>query len=448
MTALRWTTAVRRWRSVLVLAVLGALLGLAVGAVVGASWPRSYVAHARVMMATPEWNDSTATAGGDGDQTATTYGDQFTQQRMPTYQELVGAARVLNPAASDVGLTPEQLGAQISSRLVPDTVLLEVTARDADPQRAADEANAVARRLVEVIADLERSTPNAVSPIQPVLVNGATAAARASSPHLVAVFASGAALGLVAALTVEVVRRRGRTGVVFGDDGPQLGGLPVFGVLGLDDDADAECRARLVNELARAAADPVAGVLALIPVDSAVDARTAAHALAAALAGTGRRVCVIVDGQDREREERALAPGTVTEHGAGPEAARNASYYGSETFRRHLRDAAHTYDDVLVCTRPVGSGASALDVGRAASATVLLSTPHCRTAELTAAQTDLAHCGIEPLGVLVVDQAGHDGAGQDGAGQDGAGNDTAGPARAHRKDRDARPLEERKVQWN
>lgn len=412
MTFSHWRMRVRRWRPIVALAVLGALLGLAAGAVVSAAWPRTYVAQARVMMATPEWNDSTATAGGGGDQTATTYGDQFTQQRMPTYQELVGTARVLTPAAADVGLTPERLGARISSRLVPDTVLLEVTARETNPQRAADEANAVARRLVESIEDLERSTPNAVSPIQPVLVNGATAPARASSPHIGAVLASGAALGLALALTVEVVRRRGRARLDFADGGPRLGGLPVLGVLGLDEDADAECRARV----ARDRGESTVRVLALVPVDSGPDATTAASRLAAAFADIGSRVCVIDDA----------------------ESARTPGYYGSAVFRSRLRAAADDYDEVLVATRPVGRGASALDVGRAASATLLLAAPDCADAELTAAQADLAACGIEPLGVLLVERAARRGGGDDGI----------AAVRAGPPGRNAEQHEKREATWN
>lgn len=402
-----WQRRKGRWRSIARAVLLGVAAGLAVGALFAAIWPRTYAASARVMIATPEWNDSTASASAE--QLATTYGDQFTQQRMPTYLELATTARVLTPAAQDVGMSAPELGSRVSVRLIPDTVLVEVTARDGDPQSAADQANAVARRLADTIRELERSTPSAVSPVQPVLVNGATAAAKATSPNVLALLASGAGIGAAIGVSYCAVRRRGQTVISSGPEGLRMGALPVLGVLGVAAEFDAECRARVAGALDARPRLGSADTLTVVPVDAECDVQAAVESLGAAFARTGCRVGV-VDVTGRGAQHRGVREvaggGTVTTLGDEERTAEVPDYLASAAFRERLRAADEQFDCVLIVTQPAGQGASPLDASRLTTATVLATGPACAAADLAAAQTDLAHCGVEVLGVLLVDKGG------------------------------------------
>lgn len=191
-------------RSKFLIMVVWALTGAAVAGALNLLLPVSYEASARILIATPYWNDSTALAdpntGGGG---LKAYGDEFTQQRMVSYQRLVTTPMVADAVAQrlQLGESGTELAKKLSGHIVPDTVVIQVRAQDSSPVRAAAIADAAAQRTIEVIKDLERPPYTTVSPIQPVLTEPASVPNRPLSPRTLLNIVSGAVVGLLIGLT-------------------------------------------------------------------------------------------------------------------------------------------------------------------------------------------------------------------------------------------------------
>jgi len=205
-----------RWALILT----GVLVGMSLGAVVSMIQPVTYAATARIFIATPVWNDmigdGSAASGSDaaiasltGGDTKTSYGNQFTQQRMPTYLALLTTPAVLGPAAAKLETTEADLGSRVTGRLVPETVMLDITVTSGSAARAADEANATAAGYIDVLKSLESPTSvtAAASPVQPVVVAGASAPGSASAPNVLVDVAVGGTLGMLAAVAIAVSSR-------------------------------------------------------------------------------------------------------------------------------------------------------------------------------------------------------------------------------------------------
>ncbi|MDF0531090.1 hypothetical protein P0W64_01485 [Tsukamurella sp. 8F] len=409
-----------------------AAAGAAVGGVATALWPPRYDATTRVMLATPEWNDSSAVPSAQAASSASSYGDEFTQQRMATYLELATSTTVLGPAASTVGLSgAPALSGAVTVRLVPDTVMLDVRAEDGDPQRAADIANAVARRFAAVVRDVERPTADAIAPVQPVVVTPATAAARAVSPDPAVLLTTGAAIGAAAGLTIAVSRRRGLaarwaggTQVVetSGAELPVLGSVPgdtpvVFDacpvVLGDAAQAVRATRAKVLT----AAREHGAHVLAVTAPTADVSASGAAALLAAAVSETARSAAVIDasglvaswGGEELSAAGGAHADlelgccGRVGAYRVPPADAGRIAVGGAEV-GAVIERAARRFDLVLVVTEPWDSGPGAVDVLAHAQAHVLVAVADTDPRDLDAAATGLAADHATLLGVVIADR--------------------------------------------
>ena len=153
------------------------LLGAAVAGGINLLLPVVYEASAKVLIAAPYWNDSTALADPNfGGGKTLAYGDEFTQKRMASYVRLVTTPLVTHRVADRLrlGESGEDLARKLSGHSVPDTVVLEVRAQDASPVRAASIADAAARQTIDVIKEVERPPLSVVSPVQPVLTEPAS----------------------------------------------------------------------------------------------------------------------------------------------------------------------------------------------------------------------------------------------------------------------------------
>jgi tyrosine-protein kinase len=287
------------------------LLGAAAAGGINMLLPVAYEATAKILIATPYWNDSTAIAdpnfGGDKtfwwDKTLAV-GDEFTGRRLPSYARLVTTPLVTEPVAERMGLgedAGEYLAKKVRGHVVPETMLLEVSAQDVSPVRAASIADAAARQTISVIKAVERPPYVVVSPVQPVLTVPAAVPSRPISPRTLQNITCGAIIGFLLGLTyvaAYVGARESRRLVRFRGDGAppaELGG--VLGVLMADDDLPAG----EVNNDARLLRLEVdhrltqAGVQSLVMTSPLATTATvnAAALLATALAEAGSRTVVV-----------------------------------------------------------------------------------------------------------------------------------------------------------
>ena len=180
------------------------LLGAAVAGGINMLLPVVYEASAKVLIVAPYWNDVTALADpnfGGGQELA--YGDEFTQKRMASYVRLVTTPMVTGRVADrlQLGESGDDLAKKLSGHSVPDTVVLQITAQDASPVRAARIADAAAQQTIDVIKEVERPPYGLVSPVQPVLSEPASVPSQPISPRTLLNFVCGAILGFLLGLT-------------------------------------------------------------------------------------------------------------------------------------------------------------------------------------------------------------------------------------------------------
>ncbi|MBD5785288.1 polysaccharide biosynthesis tyrosine autokinase [Cellulosimicrobium terreum] len=215
----------KRWVSVAVLGIVGALLG---GALSFVTTP-TYSARSQVFVSV-QGSDST---------TDLLQGSNFTVRQVKSYTELVTSPRVLDPVVEELGLAEDasSLAARVRAESPLDTVLINVIATDESPRLAADLANATARSLAEVVGELETPAGAGESPVQISTVRSATVPESPSSPNTRLNVALGLVLGLVVGVVLAVLREVLDTRVRSRADVESVTGAAVLGVIGYEEDA-------------------------------------------------------------------------------------------------------------------------------------------------------------------------------------------------------------------
>lgn len=211
----------KRWLIVISLLVLGGLAGF----VSAASQPVLYRATSSVYVG----------ANTGGSQSELLQGSNFTQNIVESYVELATLPVVLDPVIAQLHLrgSSESLARRVTATLQVNTVIIQVSATDPSPSRAAAIANAVTASLARAAEKLSSNGKAPAITMRPVA--HALAPTSAYSPNVTAFVAGGTVLGLVLGLLVAVVwqfldTRIGSEAQVRGTpglkDAPFLGALP------------------------------------------------------------------------------------------------------------------------------------------------------------------------------------------------------------------------------
>ncbi len=166
-------------------------------------------------------------------------GTTYVQRRVVSYANLVRSAQVLEPVVEELGLDTNagELGTRVQAAPVTDTVLIDITATDADPTLAARIANTVAESLAGRVDELETPQRTGDSPVQLQLVREAVPPGSASYPNIPVMvlvgFLLGAALGIAVAVLREIVDTRVRSE----QDLRAITDSAVIGTITMDDEA-------------------------------------------------------------------------------------------------------------------------------------------------------------------------------------------------------------------
>jgi capsular polysaccharide biosynthesis protein len=160
---------------------------------------KQYGATCRLFVAIPP-----NTSAGESFQAA-----QFGQARVAAYLDLIRGDRVADGAIKSLNLdiTAKDLEKRIDAKADAESVLMNVSVTDSQPQRSADLANAVCKNFLTVAADAEGPNPlvdvrmieEAVAPQDPV------------SPSVKRYLALGALTGLLVGMGLVVMLGRIRT---------------------------------------------------------------------------------------------------------------------------------------------------------------------------------------------------------------------------------------------
>ena len=131
----------RRWVSVTIVA----LATIAVTAAATLVMTTKYTATTRLFFAVQGSKTTTDLAQGSS----------FAEKQMTSYAEAATSPLVLSPVIErlNLGVTPAQLADVVTATIPPQTVILQVSAVDPDPELAAAIANAVGDEVVDVVTN-------------------------------------------------------------------------------------------------------------------------------------------------------------------------------------------------------------------------------------------------------------------------------------------------------
>ena len=213
----------RRWRFATAVLVLGVVVAGAFSQLV----TPTYQSQVRVYLSSAQTETST-----DAYQLGI-----YAQQRLASYAELATDPEVLRGAIRRASerMTPRDLAAKVEARAVPNTVILEISVRDADARRAQRLATGEAEEIAALVATLE--APEATSgetdpqraPIIARIPGDATLDLTPVAPNLPLNLAIGLLLGLVLGIAGAVVRDLLDSSISTSDDLAEVSeGLPAL----------------------------------------------------------------------------------------------------------------------------------------------------------------------------------------------------------------------------
>ncbi|GAA3255719.1 polysaccharide biosynthesis tyrosine autokinase [Nonomuraea helvata] len=183
----------RNW----LLILLALVLSVVTAVVVTANTPPKYVATISMLVTGHDKEGSPSTAYQAG---------MLSEQRVQSYATLLSSRRVVSQITG-----PESIGSvqsNISTEVVPGTVLIRASVSDSDAARAASLANALGARFSALIDKIERPTPNSGPPIKVTMVDQAEVPQAPVSPRPVVNILLSVLIGLLVAAASLVLRDR------------------------------------------------------------------------------------------------------------------------------------------------------------------------------------------------------------------------------------------------
>jgi capsular exopolysaccharide synthesis family protein len=206
----------RRWRLIVGCTVVAILLA---AALTFRTTPL-YSSTAQLFISTPGSDTSQAYQGG-----------LFSQQRVTSYADLVSSRQVAEQVLDEVDadLSPTDLAEKVSATAVPETVILEISVSDADPERAQDLAQAYAQEMTRFITDLERPESGEAAPIKATISEDASLPTTPYTPQPVRNLGLAAVLGLLLGIGIAVLRELLDTSISSADDVTQATEAPILG---------------------------------------------------------------------------------------------------------------------------------------------------------------------------------------------------------------------------
>lgn len=202
-------------------------------------------AAAYSLIVTPKYEATTelyvSVRAGDGSATGDlVQGTNFARQAVTSYVDVVDSAIVLDRVIEELGLeqTAGELEEAVEASSPLNTVLIDITVTDSDPERAAEIANATGRNFAEVVVnDLEKPDGDAASLVKIETIQPAVVPESASSPNVPLNLALGGLVGLALGVGIGVLRTVLDTRIHSLHDIEQVTDKPLLGGIALDPDA-------------------------------------------------------------------------------------------------------------------------------------------------------------------------------------------------------------------
>ncbi|MFT3944232.1 MAG: polysaccharide biosynthesis tyrosine autokinase [Ancrocorticia sp.] len=167
-------------------------------------------------------------------------GSSFARQSVSSYASVVNDAIVMDRVVDelDLSLTPEELAEQVNADSPANTVLVNISVTDPDPEQAALIANKTSEVFADVVSNrLERTAKDAPARVQVDTTQPARVPDAPISPHLKMNLALGLLAGLVSGVGLAILRSVLDTKIRSKADIEALTDLPVVGTIGKDPDS-------------------------------------------------------------------------------------------------------------------------------------------------------------------------------------------------------------------
>lgn len=183
----------RRWRAITVCV----LLAVAAAGVLTVTTTPQYASTARMFVSTPQSDSAAAYQGG-----------LFSQQRVASYADLIGGEDIARRVLDDLGIRedPSALASQVTATASPETVILDVTVTDANPQRAQTLAQSYAEQFTDYVAELETPPGKDTAPIKLTVTDAASLPTSPVSPQPLRNLGLAVVLGLLLGIGLAVLR--------------------------------------------------------------------------------------------------------------------------------------------------------------------------------------------------------------------------------------------------
>jgi polysaccharide biosynthesis transport protein len=218
----------RRWVSVAIVA----LATLALSAAVTLAMTTRYTATTRLYF---------AVEGSESSLTDLAQGSSFAEKQMISYAEVATSPLVLDPVVDRLNLetTSTDLARTVTAVIPPDTVILEISAVDTDPRRAAAIANAIGQEVAEVAGELSPERADGSKAVQATTLAPALVPTDPSSPRSLRNLALGILLGVLLGVGTALLRNLLDTKIRSEHDVRAVTASPLLGVIGQDDKVPA-----------------------------------------------------------------------------------------------------------------------------------------------------------------------------------------------------------------
>ena len=167
-------------------------------------------------------------------------GTNFVRSAVTSYVDVVGTAIVMDQVSEELGgaLSPAELASAVSASSPTNTVLINISATDSDPEQAALVANTTSAVFADVVTNqLERPSEGAPARVQVDVVQPAQVPGGAISPNVTRNLALGFMLGLMLGLGLAVLRSVLDTKIRTRQDVASITDDPVLGRIVFDPDS-------------------------------------------------------------------------------------------------------------------------------------------------------------------------------------------------------------------
>lgn len=213
----------KRWLVIVTLTILGCIAGY----FYAQSLPQQYRSSTSVFVSTQQ----------GGTTSELVQGSQYAQDAVQSYSQLATMPAVLDGVIDELGLSTSSsaLAKQLTATAALDTVIIQISAVDTDPQLAADISQTVAESLSAVAEDFAPTNSDGDPAIRMSVVSSAQVPSAPIGPNKPLYLGIGGILGLVLAVLYAIGRQLLDTRVRNEDDLSRTSDAPLLGSISRND---------------------------------------------------------------------------------------------------------------------------------------------------------------------------------------------------------------------